>query len=150
MSKEETILQEYILYVQHKENFVERSFAANRFYLVVSLLLLIIMVSTAFIPFGSSIIFTSLFCFVGIALCILWLMNIDSYKKLLKIKFQNVIERLEDELPVKPYQMEAQALREAAAKKNIVFAEMQKILAFASLLTFLTVFLHEFLLVAFF
>ena len=69
-------------------------------------------------------------------LCVLWKMNINAYKKLLKIKFQNVIERLEDELPVKPYQMESQALRENKQTKGFMFSDMQTILSFVIFIAF--------------
>ena len=134
MDREEKVLQEYILYVQHKENFVNRTFDANKFYLIAALVVLCIAVPVVFIPFAN--IFGILFSVIGMVLCILWKMNINAYKRLLKIKFQNVIERLEDELPVKPYQMESQAIREASEQRNIMFADMQKVLSWIIFIAF--------------
>lgn len=144
MDTEEKILQEYILYVQHKENFVNRSFSANRFYLIAVLAVLFVTVPVKFLPFAFGIVFTMLFSLIGILLCILWYLNIDAYKNLLKIKLQNVIEKLEDSLPVKPYQMESAALKEAReGKKKMIFGDMQKTLAIIIMVAFITVFLNE-------
>ena len=134
MDREEKVLQEYILYVQHKENFVNRTFDANKFYLIASLVVLCLSVPISFAP-GVNI-FGLLFSVIGMVLCVLWKMNINAYKKLLKIKFQNVIERLEDELPVKPYQMESQALRENKQTKGFMFSDMQTILSFVIFIAF--------------
>ena len=144
MDTEEKILQEYILYVQHQENFVNRSFSANRFYLIAVLAVLFVTVPVKLLPFAFGIVFTMLFSLIGILLCILWYLNIDAYKNLLKIKLQNVIEKLEDSLPVKPYQMESAALKEARdGKKKMIFGDMQKTLAIIIMVAFITVFLNE-------
>lgn len=143
MDREEKVLQEYIQYVQHKEKFVDRTFATNRFYLILILVLLCVTVPTKMIPFSFGITFTMIFSIIGMVVCVLWGMNIASYKKLLKIKFQNVIERLEDELPVKPYQMESQALKEASKKNCCMFGDMQKMLAVIFFLAFAVNFVNE-------
>ena len=143
MDREEKVLQEYILYVQHKENFVNRSFEANRFYLILSLVVLAVTVPITLIPFQTGIIFTMLFALIGMVICVMWFLNIRSYKNLLKIKFQNVIERLEDELPVKPYQMESQALKEESHKRGFVFADMQRALSIIIFITFVTILFIE-------
>lgn len=143
MNREEQILQEYILYVQHKENFVNRSFSANRFYMILSLVVLAATVPVKFIPFSFGIIFTMLFSLIGMILCVLWVMNNAAYKRLLKIKFQKVIERLEDELPVKPYQMESEALKEANKNKVSLFADLQQTLSWLIFVAFLTIFINE-------
>jgi hypothetical protein len=143
MDREEKVLQEYILYVQHKENFVTRSFSANKFYLITALIVLALTVPVKFIPFSFGFVFTMLFSLIGMLLCVLWIMNNSAYKKMLKIKFQNVIERLEDELPVKPYQMESQAIRESNKKRCILFADMQQALSLLILIAFLTIFVNE-------
>ncbi|MBR1754382.1 hypothetical protein IJ732_06040 [bacterium] len=141
MDREEKVLQEYILYVQHKENFVNRTFDANKFYLISALVVLCIAVPVVFIPFAN--IFGILFSIIGMVLCILWKMNINAYKRLLKIKFQNVIERLEDELPVKPYQMESEALKEQNQTKGFMFADMQTILSFVIFVAFAATFVFD-------
>lgn len=141
MDREEKVLQEYILYVQHKENFVNRTFDANKFYLIAALVVLCIAVPVVFIPVAN--IFGILFSIVGMVLCILWKMNINAYKRLLKIKFQNVIERLEDELPVKPYQLESKALKEQNQTKGFMFADMQTILSFVIFVAFAATFVFD-------
>ena len=143
MDREEKVLQEYILYVQHKENFVNRTFQTNRFYLITSLVVLTISSILSVIQVAPIMMFTVLFAMIGIVLCVLWIMNNNSYKRLLKIKFQNVIERLEDELPVKPYQMESTVLREENKKKKIFFADMQKVLSVMIFVTYMVIIVNE-------
>jgi len=147
MNREEKILQEYILYVQHKENFVNRSFATNKFYLIMTLVVLAILVPVIFIPFPFGIVLAMLFAIIGMLLCILWQMNIASYKKLLKVKLHNVIEKVEEELPVQPYKMESQALRESKQTRGIMFADIQTALAIMILITFATIFINELVLI---
>lgn len=141
MDRDEKVLQEYILYVQHKENFVNRTFDANKFYLIAALVVLCIAVPVIFIPIAN--IFGLIFSVIGMVLCILWKMNINAYRRLLKIKFQNVIERLEDELPVKPYQMESQALKEQNQTKGFMFADMQTVLSFVIFVAFAAIFVFD-------
>lgn len=146
MDREEKVLQEYILYVQHKENFVNRTFDANKFYLIAALVVLCISVPVTFAFALAPVvnIFGIIFSVIGMVLCILWKMNINAYKRLLKIKFQNVIERLEDELPVKPYQMESEALKEQK-QKGFMFADMQTILSFVIFVAFAATFIFDIL-----
>jgi len=143
MDREEKVLQEYILYVQHKENFVNRTFATNKFYLIISLIVLALSAFLSIIPMVPIVMFTILFSMIGMVLCVLWIMNNNSYKKLLKVKFQSVIERLEDELPVKPYQMESTVLREENKKKKIFFADMQKVLSVMIFVTYMVIIVNE-------
>lgn len=146
MDTEEKVLQEYIVYAQHKEKFVERSFNNNKFYLVVNLAVLFFTVPMKFIPFSFGVMFTTLFSFIGILLCILWYINIDSYELLLKIKLKDVLEKLEDNLPVKPYQMEHEAIQNARKnKKNFLFVDIQKSLSIVLLIAFIAIFLNELL-----
>lgn len=143
MNREDQVLQEYILYVQHKEKFVDRSFSTNRFYMILALIVLAATVPVKFIPFSFGIVFTMLFSIIGMIVCVLWVMNNAAYKKLLKIKFRNVIEKLEDELPVKPYQMESEAIREASKDKVSVFADLQQVLSWLIFVAFLTILINE-------
>ena len=144
MDREEKVLQEYILYVQHKENFVNRTFDANKFYLIITLVMLCVTVPVTLIPFASGVIFAMLFAVIGMGLCVLWIMNINAYKRLLKIKFKSVIEKMEDELPVKPYQLESQALKEDAEKRTgFMFGDMQRVLSIIIFITYIAVFVNE-------
>lgn len=128
------ILEQYRIYSEAKEKFIDRQFASNRFYLIINLAIFI----TAFVfhtvpPVNfQAIIGLSI---VGFFISTMWWMNIDSYQMLIKIKYAQVLEYLETKLPEQPYHKEfADYL---AIKKNsnaIVFGDLQKYLALAILL----------------
>src|SRR5574344_2188137 len=86
MDKDEIIFQQYKLYAEQKERFIDRSFATNKFYLFSVLLLLLIMFLTKNfeIVFGLTPII--IFGCAGMIICILWWINMDSYNCLIKVK----------------------------------------------------------------
>ena len=126
----EIILEQYKIYSDAKENFIDRQFTNNRFYLVLNLIILI----TAYIlatltPQFQPVIILSM---IGFAITLMWWMSIDSYLTLIKIKYANVLEYLETKLPEQPYNKEYQDYKSTKKKKNlIVFGDVQKIIALA-------------------
>lgn len=145
MSSEEILFQQYKLYAEQKEEFINRSFASNKFYLFLILTLLLTMFLTAdkFIyVFTSSLIFSG----AGMAICTLWFINVDSYNFLIKIKFGKVLEELEKQLPAKPYTQEFEAIKDFKKnKREFLFADIQKSLAVFVFLIFFFLFTHEIL-----
>ena len=76
---------------------------------------------------------------------LLWA-NKDEYAYLLKIKFNAVIDKMEEQFCFKPCVEEKVAIVEnAKKKKNYVFANAQKLFALASLAIFLAAFLWDFI-----
>ena len=100
MDREELIFQEYKLYAEQKENFIDRNFRTNRFYMVSFVTIIFALIFTNNIVFMEKLTATLLFSLIGIFVCALWWMNVDSYNTLIKVKFRNVLEALEEKLPV--------------------------------------------------
>ena len=70
-------------------------------------------------------------------------MNVDSYNTLIKIKFANVLEVLEEKLPVKPFTDEYKGIEEFRNKKVFMFSDIQKLIAVIGALFFFAVFVSE-------
>ena len=143
MDRDELIFQEYKLYAEQKENFIDRNFRTNRFYMVYFVAIILAMVYTGNIIFMEKITATLLFSLIGISVCALWWMNVDSYNTLIKIKFANVLERIEEKFPVKPFTDEYKGIEEFRNKKIFVFSDIQKIVAVIGALFFFAVFVSE-------
>lgn len=136
------ILEQYRIYSEAKEKFIERQFATNRFYLVLNILILILVYALAVLtPQYVPILILSV---IGISTSVLWWLNIDSYQLLIKIKYANVLEYLEGKLPEQPYQKEYKDYIETKKNKNlIVFGDFQKVLAFVVVAIFLITFINN-------
>lgn len=143
MDRDEMILQEYRLYAEQKDNFIDRNFNTNRFYMISFLVVILAMIFTSNVVFMERITATLLFSLIGISVCALWWMNVDSYNTLIKIKFANVIEKIEEKLPVKPFTEEYKGIEEFRDKKVFVFSDIQKIIAVFGALFFFAVFVSE-------
>ena len=101
------------------------------------------MIFTGNIVFMSKISATLIFSLIGISVCALWWMNVDSYNTLIKIKFANVIERIEEKLPVKPFTEEYKGIQEFKSNKVFMFSDIQKLIAVFGALFFFAVFVSE-------
>lgn len=133
MDEKEIILGQYKVYSEAKENFINRHFATNRFYFVFAFALLAATyVFYALSPGVVPLIVTAAF---GIAVSVLWWLNIDSYQLLIKVKYSKVLEYLETKLPEAPYQKEFRETQSMKKTKNILFADVQK--GFSLLLLFI-------------
>lgn len=138
------IMQQYKLYTEQKDAFIKRSFSVNRFYMVLVIVLLLLVNLTKNVAFVYSISLPFIFSIIGIGICILWWMNMDSYNLLIKIKFAKVIEEIEKQLPVQPYTMEHDAIDEFREnKKEFLFSDMQKVFATIMFIAFFVSFIDE-------
>lgn len=144
MDRDELIFREYEMYTKQKENFIDRNFQTNKFYMVSFVVIIFAMIFTGNVVFMNKISATLLFSLIGISVCALWWMNVDSYNTLIKIKFANVIEKIEEKLPVKPFTEEYKGIEEFRNKKVFMFSDIQKIIAVAGALFFFAVFVSEF------
>ena len=129
-SKDETfvILEQYKIYSDAKEKFIERQFVTNRFYLVLNLVILItLQIISTITPQLYPLIVLAL---IGVGISLMWWMNIDSYQLLIKVKYSGVLEYLETKLPEQPYKKEYNDYTQLKKKNNlIVFGDFQKFLA---------------------
>ena len=78
MDRDYIIFQEYKLYSDQKENFIDRNFKTNRFYIIAIVVLILAMIYTNNIVFLSKISATLVFAVFGVSICSLWWMNVDS------------------------------------------------------------------------
>lgn len=144
MNKEEIIFQQYKLYSEQKEEFISRSFFTNKFYLILVLVLLLTMFLTQDKTFIYGITSALVFSGAGIATCVLWWINVDSYNFLIKIKFAKVLEEIEKQLPVQPYATEFAAIKDYKKnRREFLFADIQKGLAVFAFLMFFALTIHE-------
>ena len=121
------ILEQYRIYSDAKEKFIDRQFTTNKFYLVLNIIILITtyILSTLTPQYHAVIVL----CVIGMAVSFMWWVNIDTYQMLIKVKYANVLEYLETKLPEQPYHKEFKDYSEMKRNKNlIVFGDFQKYL----------------------
>ncbi len=139
MNTEELIIEQYNIYSQHKEKFIDRSFTTNKFYNVLVLVLFVLIFLMKDFVICKIFSASAIFSLTGILVSILWFLNIDAYNFLIKIKISKALEEIEKQLPVQPYTMEFAAVRASKRRKqHFYFADIQKIFAVISLLIFLS------------
>ena len=143
MDRDELIFEEYKLYAEQKEKFIDRNFATNRFYMISFVVIIFAMIFTNNVVFMQRISATLLFSLIGISVCSLWWMNVDSYNILIKIKFANVLEKFEEKLPIKPFTEEFKGIEEYKEQKVFLFSDIQKVIAIFGALFFFAVFISE-------
>lgn len=143
MDRDEMIFSEYKLYSEQKENFIDRNFKTNRFYMTALFVIIIAMIYTGNILFLHKISATLLFALLGVSVSALWWMNVDSYNTLIKIKYANVLEKIEEKFPVKPFTDEYKGIDDFRSNKVFMFSDIQKIIAVISALFFFAVFVNE-------
>lgn len=145
MNSDEIMFQQYKLYTEQKDRFVDRSFHTNKFYLVLVLVLILTMFLTKDFTFVYGLSSTLVFSAAGIAICVLWWINMDSYNFLIKVKLGRVIEEIEKNLPTQPYTQEFAAIKDLRKnKREFLFADTQKALATLVLLLFFVIFINDF------
>lgn len=132
MDDREIILGLYKVYSEAKENFIDRHFATNRFYFVFSFALLA--ATYVFYALSPGIVPLMVTAAFGIAVSVLWWLNIDSYQILIKVKYAKVLEYLETKLPEMPYHKEFLETQKVKKQKKVIFADVQK--GFSCLLLF--------------
>jgi hypothetical protein len=144
MEEKHLIFQQYRLYSEQKEQFITRSFAINRFYLVVSIVLMVLIAFTKPVALTFSLSLSAVLAVVGMCTSVLWWMNMDSYNMLIKIKFSKVLEEIEKQLPVQPYRNEYDGIQEYRTdKKMFLFSDMQKAFSVLVFLVFFVALLEE-------
>ena len=144
MDRDELIFREYKMYAEQKENFIDRNFQTNKFYMISFVAIIFAMIFTSNVMFMEKLSATLLFSLIGISVCALWWMNVDSYNTLIKIKYANVLEAIEEKLPITPFTEEYKGIEEFRNKKVFMFSDIQKIIAIFGALFFFAVFVSEF------
>jgi len=136
------ILEQYRIYSDAKEKFIERQFTTNRFYLILNLVVLItVYILNTLTPQYIPVI---ILCALGVIIAFLWWINVDNYQVLIKVKYANVLEYLESKLPEQPYKKEYQDYKELKKKSNLViFGDCQKSLTAVIIFVYLIMFAYN-------
>lgn len=136
------LIEQYKLYVQLKDKFTDRSFATNKFFLVLIIIIFSLLVALHDDKFYYFLSSRSILSVIGMAICVLWWSNIDTYGVLLGVKIRGVIQEMEKHLPFECHLMEKNALDDyRRQKKAFVFSDMQKLLATLVFVFFMAIFL---------
>ncbi len=143
MDRDELIFNEYKSYCAQKENFIDRNFRTNKFYMTAVVVLIFALIYTNNVIFLNKITATLIFALLGVSVSALWWMNVDSYNTLIKIKYSDVIEKIEEKLPVKPFTDEYEGIAESRKNKVFMFSDIQKLIAAGSALFFFAVCISE-------
>lgn len=101
------LLEQYKMYIEMMDRVTERRGKINAFYisLLSSLLALLSLLIDKNIFYGSKNALVLILAILGLALCYIWYINIDSYKQLNYLKFR-VIHEIEPCLPFPFYSKE--------------------------------------------
>ena len=143
MDRDELIFNEYKLYTEQKEQFINRNFTTNRFYMIAVVFIIFALIYTGNIIFLNKITATLIFSIFGIAVSAMWWMNVDSYNTLIKVKYSDVIEKIEEKLPVKPFTDEYKGIEEFKNNKVFMFSDIQKLVAVFAAIFFFAVCVSE-------
>ena len=122
MDEKHLILEQYRIYNEMKESFINRSFLVNRFFMLLTAVLFFGLIITKMIILNGYFLLLGIELF-GIASCIMWISNQDAYSTIIKIKYNAVIERLEDDLPKAPNKDEYKELTDKRSKKTCHFGK---------------------------
>ena len=121
MDIEELKFNQYKLYSEQKEQFTNRSFMINRFYMVMVVVLIPLILLFGGMGFPYRISAALILALIGIMVSVLWWLNMDSYNMLVKIKFSEVLDKMERELPFQPYLNELEAIKAYNKDKQCSF-----------------------------
>lgn len=122
----EDILEIYKLLVEMADRVSQRRQSANSFYLTVNTA---IIGATAYVAREADEANTWAISIAGIAICILWIRAVLSYKSLNSAKFR-VITELEQRLPVSAYSDEWEFLKGADGKRHTPFHKIEVLVPF--------------------
>lgn len=122
------VLEQYRIYSDSKEKFIDRQFTTNKFFLIANVIVLVtIYILSTLTPQFQPVIILSV---IGLIMSLMWWLNIDSYQTLIKVKYANVIEYLETKLPEQPFHKEFIDYQQVKKKNNfVIFGDFQKTLA---------------------
>lgn len=143
MDNQESLIREYVAYLESKDRFVDRSFAVNRFYLVIVLILMVSMFYLIENQTDTVSIVVIIIAAAGMGISMLWWLNQDSYAYLIKVKLSAVLEKFEEQLPIQSHKLEYEEIKEHNKKKKVMFVDLQKGVSFSAFSIFFAMFLYH-------
>ncbi|MDD3593234.1 MAG: hypothetical protein PHX18_01245 [Candidatus Gastranaerophilales bacterium] len=136
------LMRQYEMYCSMKEQFVDRNFTTNKFYLVTVIIIFVIMFFTKDISFSYNITANIIMSLIGMAVAFFWWSNADAYNIMIKVKLKHVIDEIEKQLPMQIHLLEAKGFSQYKKQhKVLIFSDMQKGVAIAMLLVFFALFI---------
>ena len=137
MDEKYLILEQYRIYNEMKERFIDRSFMINRFFMIFAAIFMFALIFVKMILPAQYFLLLALEVF-GIASCIMWISNQDAYASIIKIKYNSVIEKLEEDLPKAPNKDEYKELTDRRSNKRVILVkDIQKWFAILLMFVFL-------------
>ncbi len=144
MDEKHLILEQYRIYNEMKESFINRSFLVNRFFILITAVLFFGLIFTKMLLFNQFYLLLGVEIF-GLACCMMWISNQDAYSTIIKIKYNAVIERLEEDLPKAPNKDEYKELTGKRSQKRVILVkDIQKWFAILLMLIFFANLLIDF------
>ncbi len=138
----EMLFNQYKLYYEMKERFVDRNFTTNKFYLCTVILIFVVMFFTKDIQFDYRISANLIMSIIGMAVSFFWWSNADAYNIMIKVKLKNVMDEMEKQLPYAIHLIEMKGFSQYKKEnKVVVFSDMQKGVAICTCLLFFIIFL---------
>ena len=141
----EHLLEQYKLYVETADRISDRREQTNRFYisLLSVLLALLSLVIGRRVLDGFQIVVFMTIGILGLGLCVLWNINIRSYRQLNSGKFK-VIHEMEQYLPFSCYDREWEILgRGKEAKKYLQLTRVEQYVPFILAVPYLLLFMYS-------
>ncbi len=113
------MIEQYRIYIEEKEKFIDRTFSTNKFFLVFcTALFTLIFFSTEHTTSSYGLTLDILLALIGIITCLLWLNNVNVYDVIISIKLKKVIDKLEEVLPLQPHLLEKKEFEEYRKTKG--------------------------------
>lgn len=127
-----SIEMQYKLMVEMADRVSERRAQSNKFYISIISSIFVFSSLISLLEIETDYLLMSFFLIasLNIILCFIWIITIDSYKKLNKAKYK-VIQQMEDSLEFKCYQIEEGYLNDI---KYIQFTKIEKYIPYVFIL----------------
>ena len=140
----EHLLEQYKLYVEMADRISERRMQTNKFYIsLLSGLLALLSILVSVGKFINQALIFVIVSLLGIALCILWHINIRSYRQLNSGKFK-VIHEIEQYLPFPCYDKEWELLGEGKeTSKYLQLTRVEKYIPLILAIPYIFLFLYS-------
>jgi len=141
-------IEQYRLYIDSKEKFIDRNFATNKFFLVFNaLMFLCVYLTEGMEVHGLDSIL--IFSIIGMITSFLWWSNANVYDILIHAKLKNVIDSMESQMPIQPHILEQEAFQSLRKKKgkydlrNVSYSGGQKVLAITMIVAYFMIIFIE-------
>ena len=134
------ILELYKAQLRSKDAFTDRFFVLNRYYLTIVLVLAVL---GMYFVVDKNFMVSAIIAVTGCIVSILWWLNQDAYNIQIKVKYVEILEKLEENLPFKPLKTEYEAIQRNK-QKMFIFPDTLKLFSVLVFFIFLVMFVNAF------